>query len=154
MLRSAPRHRRGALLVRGPFARVVATLLMIGPGSAKQRYTLHRVRDTRIRLPQQPSLRAQAKQSSLASLTLDCFVAFAPRNAGDAAIAVHLTRISRPRLICPSCQNVAGRSLVTTGKSLALLPAIPARAEGRLADRHERWVWDAVDALAPLTNGA
>lgn len=40
MLRSAPRLRRGALLIRGPH------FPMVGPGAAEQRYTLHRVRDT------------------------------------------------------------------------------------------------------------
>ena len=39
MLRNAPLLRRGALLIRGPLASV-------GPGSAEQRCTLHRVRDT------------------------------------------------------------------------------------------------------------
>jgi hypothetical protein len=40
MLRSAPRLRRDALLIRGPHSAAV------GPGSAEQRFTLHRVRDT------------------------------------------------------------------------------------------------------------
>jgi len=40
---SAPRLRRGALLIRDPKAAV-------GPGSAEQRCTLHRVRDTEYRL--------------------------------------------------------------------------------------------------------
>jgi len=40
MLRSAPRLRRGVLLIRGP--------TMAGPGSAKHRFALHRVRDTRL----------------------------------------------------------------------------------------------------------
>jgi len=40
MLRSTPRLRRGALLIRGPHSAAV------GPGSAVQRCTLHRVRDT------------------------------------------------------------------------------------------------------------
>src|SRR5579872_248447 len=69
----------------GSTALVVATLLMIGPGSAKQRYTLHRVRDTRIKLPQQPSLRAQAKQSILFNPWIARAYAvgrrFVPRNA-------------------------------------------------------------------------
>src|ERR1700744_5702830 len=34
--------RSGALLIRGPHAQCV----WVGPGSAKQRFTLHRVRDT------------------------------------------------------------------------------------------------------------
>src|SRR5947207_15764709 len=42
MQRSAPRLRRGALLIRGP--------CRLGPGSAEQRCTLHRVRDTRAAL--------------------------------------------------------------------------------------------------------
>jgi len=48
-LRDAPRKRRGALLIRGPSISVFEDL---GPGSAKQRCTLHRVRDTRHRLRQ------------------------------------------------------------------------------------------------------
>ncbi|MEH2591400.1 hypothetical protein V1273_005239 [Bradyrhizobium sp. AZCC 1721] len=40
MLGSAPHLRRGALLIRGPPAAAV------GPGSAEQRFTLRRVRDT------------------------------------------------------------------------------------------------------------
>jgi len=40
MQRSAPRLRRGALLIRGPCAAIV------GPGSAEQRSAPHRVRDT------------------------------------------------------------------------------------------------------------
>jgi hypothetical protein len=43
MLRSAPRLRRGALLIRGP------SIIVMGPGSAKHRFALHRVRDTRHR---------------------------------------------------------------------------------------------------------
>jgi len=43
MLRSAPHLRRGALLIRGPHS------ASVGPGSAEQRYTLHRVRDTAIK---------------------------------------------------------------------------------------------------------
>jgi hypothetical protein len=39
MLRSAPRLRRGALLIRSPCAAIV------GPGCAEQRWALHRVRD-------------------------------------------------------------------------------------------------------------
>jgi hypothetical protein len=42
MLRSAPRLRRGALLIRGPWLRNAS----VGPGSAEQREALHRVRDT------------------------------------------------------------------------------------------------------------
>jgi hypothetical protein len=41
MLRSAPLLRRGALLIRGPH-------LDMGPGSAEQRYTLHRARETQF----------------------------------------------------------------------------------------------------------
>jgi len=44
MLRSAPHLRRGALLIRGPHS------VSVGPGSAEQRYTLHRVRDTPLEL--------------------------------------------------------------------------------------------------------
>src|SRR5579872_3594693 len=97
MLRSAPRKRCGALLIRGP---------SVDPGSAKQRYTLHRVRDT----------------------------------------SLDLTRFSACEVICPSCHFVAGISLVTSGKSP--LEARPSRThqEGRLADRHERWARDAMDA--------
>jgi hypothetical protein len=32
--------------------------------------------------------------------------------------------------------------------------AIPSHTKGAFRDRHERWVRDAVDADAPLTNGA
>jgi hypothetical protein len=41
MLRNAPRLRRGALLIRSPHT------LAVGPGAAEQRFTLHRVRDTK-----------------------------------------------------------------------------------------------------------
>jgi len=44
MLRSAPHLRRGALLIRGPHS------VSVGPGSAEQRYTLHRVRETPLEL--------------------------------------------------------------------------------------------------------
>jgi hypothetical protein len=40
MLRNASHLRRGALLIRGP------QTLEVDPGSAEQRFTLHRVRDT------------------------------------------------------------------------------------------------------------
>jgi len=43
MLRGAPHLRRGALLVRGPS---LSRTESVGPGSAEQRCTLHRVRDT------------------------------------------------------------------------------------------------------------
>jgi len=41
MLRGAPPLRRDALLIRGP-----SVSRHMGPGSAEQRCTLHRVRDT------------------------------------------------------------------------------------------------------------
>src|SRR5579872_1512748 len=85
MLRNAPRQRRGALLIRGPLHVLSRQCSLIGPGSATQRYTLHRVRDTRIKLPQQPSLRAQAKQSILFNPWIARAYAvgrrFVPRNA-------------------------------------------------------------------------
>jgi hypothetical protein len=42
MLRSAPSLRRDALLIRG----LLLSRRFVGPGSAEQRETLHRVRDT------------------------------------------------------------------------------------------------------------
>jgi hypothetical protein len=41
MLRTMPLLRHGALLIQGP-----SWLAVMGPGSAVQRFTLHRVRDT------------------------------------------------------------------------------------------------------------
>ena len=47
MLRDAPPRRRVALLIRGPPFLNPTCRLCTGPGSAKQRCALHRVRDTR-----------------------------------------------------------------------------------------------------------
>jgi hypothetical protein len=65
------------------------------------------------------------------------------------------------RLICPSgcmaiyvsspfSKNISFRGLVETALSIRH----PALTRGAFRDRHGRWVRDAVDAMAPLTNGA
>jgi len=53
------------------------------------------------------------------------FVMRRVRDTRGEAIADHLTGFCAPHLICPSRYCVAGISLVTSGKSLALLRAIP-----------------------------
>jgi hypothetical protein len=63
------------------------------------------------------------------------------------AIAVHLTRISRFRLICPSCQRVAGIFACDVGQITSIFPGISRPHEGRFAIVTKRWARDAVAAF-------
>jgi hypothetical protein len=75
-------------------------------------------------------------------------------------VAVSMSLLDRAKapsgavvLICPSCQSAAVGVIDLNPKS-KLYPPRPASHEGRLRDRHGRWVRDAVDAAAAQTSAA
>src|SRR5579872_71164 len=60
---------------------------------------------------------------------------------------ISLPAFCRRHLICPSCQSVAGNFACGVGQIRSIFPPVLLPHEGRLADRHERWDKDAVDAF-------
>jgi predicted Fe-S protein YdhL (DUF1289 family) len=56
-----------------------------------------------------------------------------------------------PCAICPSRQHVARDRACAVGQITSTFPRIPRPCRGALRDRHERWLWDAMDAASRQT---
>jgi hypothetical protein len=103
----------------------------------------HERRDMRVQLPGKPLdvaplIRATLNLPLTRPTAVDCFVACAPRNDGDAAIALHLTRFRVPHLICPSCQLAAALPACRSHPTHFTFAAIPRPTGGAYRDRHGR----------------
>ena len=88
MPRSAPHFRRGALPSRGPER-------PMGPGSAEQRYTLHRVRETKRRLHIHEHHRiGDSGSRGAVAIGLVIAVGISERNAAD-----HPPVVAKPKML-------------------------------------------------------